>query len=318
MDVGVLRVAPTLSRASAPTGTGFTVNWAASPGSGNYTVIHSANKNMSSATSVDTDSTSLALTASTGIRYVLVRANNAAGASANSTMQVNNLQSLPAGATRYLSAPGVVNGGNATIAEIFGSNNEAGLEAGGNDSTSTNILRLNDNGSTQTGVWYFSGNWVRGDTIVNNENIPAGKAFMVRNRSSVVDHILLVGTPAEGPPAKVTITATGGNHTLMTPGRTVSTALNELNLRPSGGNSTNQIKAATIASQADLVIVPRPTGLPRSYFFDSTMNGGAGGWRSAGGNSLDPATITVPSGGAFFIRKASDSSFEEWTPPAEE
>jgi penicillin amidase len=52
VDVGVRRAAPVLTRASNPTGTGFTVNWAAAPGSGNYTVIHSASKNMSSATEI--------------------------------------------------------------------------------------------------------------------------------------------------------------------------------------------------------------------------------------------------------------------------
>jgi hypothetical protein len=33
---------------------------------------------------------------------------------------------------------------------------------------------------------------------------------------------------------------------------------------------------------------------------------------------VDPATIAVPAGGAFFIRKATGSNFESWTPPDDE
>jgi hypothetical protein len=310
VDVGVLRVAPVLSRASNPTGTGFTVNWAASPGSGNYTVIHSASKNMSSATSVDTGSTSLALTVSTGIRYVQVRANNAAGASANSTMQANNLQSLPVGATRYLSVPGTVNGGNATLAEKFGSANEAGLAAGGTPSTSTNIILLNDDGSSQTGVYFLSGNWVRGASIVNDEVVPAGKAFMLKNNSGSADHILLGGTPTTGPRNPIALSASGGAYSLLTPARSQATALNALGL--TGGNATNSLHPSPGSQAADLVLIPQPDGTFRRYHYDGTK------WKSGLRDVADPAIVTVPAGGAFFIRKASDSSFEEWTPPAEE
>jgi hypothetical protein len=33
---------------------------------------------------------------------------------------------------------------------------------------------------------------------------------------------------------------------------------------------------------------------------------------------VDPATITVPAGGAFFIRKATGSNFNSWTAPGDE
>jgi hypothetical protein len=32
----------------------------------------------------------------------------------------------------------------------------------------------------------------------------------------------------------------------------------------------------------------------------------------------DPSTITVPAGGAFFIRKAADSTFNSYHPPDDE
>lgn len=319
LTITTIPSAPVLTRASNPTASSFTVNWGAVTGAANYTVVHSANRNMSGATSVDTASTSLTLNVGAGLRYVQVRANNDAGSSANSTMQVNQLRSINAGATVFLSVPGVVNGGNATFAEIFGSNNEAGLASNGTPSNSTNIIRLNADGSSQSGVIFASGIWRRGETNVNSEIIPEGKAFMLRNNSAETDHILLVGNPADGPRAAVAVTVQAGRHALMTPARTQPTTLNGLNLRPAGGNSTNQVKTSNSASTADMVIIPRTSGSPLRYFFDATMNGGTGGWRTSGGMPVaDPSSITVPAGGAFFIRKAPDSNFSEWTPPAEE
>ncbi|MBU6182734.1 MAG: fibronectin type III domain-containing protein [Verrucomicrobia bacterium] len=311
VNVGVLCTAPVLTRGSAPTGTGFTVNWGAVTGAGNYTVIHSASKNMSDATSADTDSTSLALTVPSGIRYVQVRANNAAGASANSTMQVNQLRSIAAGATAFLSVPGVVNGGNATIAEIFGSSNEAGLAANGTPSNSTNIIRLNADGDTLAGIIFRTGNWTRGDTVVNTEIIPAGKAFMLKNNSSEVDHILLVASAAEGPRSAVSISAPSGKHSLVTPARTKATTLTTLGFTDGGNNTATGIKRATLARDADVIIIQNNSGRFIPYHFDGTN------WRN-NRTIVDPSTISVPSGGAFYIRKASGSNFSEWTPPAED
>lgn len=311
VDVGVLCTAPVLTRASNPTGTGFTVNWGAVTGAGNYTVIHSASKNMSDATSADTTSTSLTLTVPSGILYVQVRANNAAGASANSTMQVNQLRSIAAGATAFLSVPGVVNGGNATIEEIFGSSNEAGLAANGTPSNSTNIIRLNADGDTLAGIIFRTGSWTRGDTVVNTEIIPAGKAFMLKNNSSEVDHILLVASAAEGPRSAVSISAPSGKHSLLTPARTKATPLTTLGFTDGGNNTATGIKRAPLARDADVIIIQNNSGRFIPYHFDGTN------WRN-NRTIVDPSTISVPSGGAFYIRKASGSNFSEWTPPAED
>ena len=309
LDVGVLCLAPVLTRATLPVAGGFTVNWNAATGAANYTVLHSASKNMTGATSVNTNSTSVAITGlSNGLRYVQVRANNAAGASANSTQQVNQLQSIAAGATSYLSAPGEV--GTNTVAGIFGAANEAGLASGATDSASTTILLLNSNGATANTIFYNSNvnQWREGATAMAGTAIAQGKAFMLKNNTGSADYFLLVGTPrtVDTPPPTVSLNAAGA-HTLLTTGRTTPTTITNMNLNP--GTGAGQFKAATKAKDADKVIVlDQTTGAATNYYHNGTN------WM----DGLRPVpTAEIPAGQGFFIKKASNSTFESWTLPAE-
>ena len=309
VDVGVLCLAPVLTRATLPVAGGFTVNWNAATGAANYTVLHSASKNMTGATSVNTNSTSVAITGlSNGLRYVQVRANNAAGASANSTQQVNQLQSIAAGATSYLSAPGEV--GTNTVAGIFGAANEAGLASGATDSASTTILLLNSNGATANTIFYNSNvnQWREGATAMAGTAIAQGKAFMLKNNTGSADYFLLVGTPrtVDTPPPTVSLNAAGA-HTLLTTGRTTPTTITNMNLNP--GTGAGQFKAATKAKDADKVIVlDQTTGAATNYYHNGTN------WM----DGLRPVpTAEIPAGQGFFIKKASNSTFESWTLPAE-
>jgi hypothetical protein len=308
-NVGVLCLAPTLTRATLPVAGGFTVNWNAATGAGNYTVLHSASKNMTGATSVNTASTSVAITGlSNGLRYVQVRANNTAGASANSTQQVNQLQSIAAGATSYMSAPGEV--GTNTVAGIFGSANEAGLASGATDSASTTILLLNSNGATANTIFYNSSvnQWREGATAMDSTAIAQGKAFMLKNNTGSTDYFLLVGTPraAESPQPTVSLNP-AGNYTLCTTGRTTPTTIANMNLNP--GTSAGQFKAATKAKDADkVIVVDQTTGAATNYYHNGTT------WMD-GLRAVPSAEI--PAGQGFFIKKASNSTFSSWTLPAE-
>jgi hypothetical protein len=308
-NVGVLCLAPTLTRATLPVAGGFTVNWNAATGAANYTVLHSASKNMTVATSVNTASTSLAITGlSNGLRYVQVRANNAAGASANSTQQVNQLQSIAAGATSYLSAPGDV--GTNTVAGIFGSANEAGLAAGATDSASTTILLLNSNGATANTIFYNSSvnQWREGATAMDTTAIAQGKAFMLKNNTGSTDYFLLVGTPREGGSQPTVSLNPAGNYTLCTTGRTTPTTIANMNLNP--GSGAGQFKAATKAKDADkIIVVDQTTGAATSYY-SHPVHGWLDGLRAV-------PSATIPAGQGFFIKKASDSTFNTWTLPAE-
>jgi hypothetical protein len=298
-----------LTRATLPVAGGFTVNWAASPGAANYTVLHSASKNMTGATSVNTASTSLALTGlSEGLRFVQVRANNAAGASANSTTQVNQLQSVAAGATKYVSLASAPSA--QTVAGIFGSANESGLAAGATDSVATTILLLNSDGSTANTIFYNTdvNEWREGPTDMGTTAIAAGKAFMLKNNTGSTDYFLLVGTPRDSQPA-VSLNSAGA-HTLLTTGRTSNTTLTDLNLNP--GTGAGQFKAAAKPSSADRLIVPPvvSTDPVTTYWYHSS----SGQWY----DGLSPVpSASIPAGQGFFIKRATDSTFSTWTMPAE-
>ena len=309
VDVGVLCLAPTFSQATLPISTGFTVNWNAATGAANYTVLHSASKNMTGATSVNTASTTLALTGlSEGLRFVQVRANNAAGASANSTTQVNQLQSVAAGATKYVSLASAPSA--QTVAGIFGSANESGLAAGATDSVATTILLLNSNGSTANTIFYDTdvNEWREGPTDRGSTAIAAGKAFILKNNTGSTDYFLLAGTPRDSQP--VVSLSSAGNFTLLTTGRTTETPLTSLNLNP--GTGAGQFKASSKPSGGDRLIVPpaNSTDPVTTYWYHTT----SGQWY----DGLTPVpSAGIPAGQGFFIKRASDSTFDSWTMPAE-
>ena len=311
VNVGVLCLAPVLTRATLPVAGGFTVNWNAATGAANYTVLHSASKNMTGATSVNTASTTLALTGlSEGLRFVQVRANNAAGASANSTTQVNQLQSVAAGATKYVSLASAPSA--QTVAGIFGSANESGLAAGATDSAATTILLLNSDGSTANTIFYDTdvNEWREGASNMGSTAIAAGKAFMLKNNTGSTDYFLLVGTPREGGSQPAVSLSSAGNFTLLTTGRTSNTTLTDLNLNP--GTGAGQFKAASKPSGGDRLIVPPSvsTDPVTSYWYHT----GSGQWY----DGLSPVpSASIPAGQGFFIKRATDSTFSTWTMPAE-
>jgi len=281
-----------------------------------YFVQHSTNSTLSSgvttANVTDGDASSYNITGLTNntTYYVRVTAYSAGGNGTSSDIQVNTLRAVPAGATRYFSPPGTVTAN--TVDGIFGSNNEAGLATGTVSGSATVIMTVTDAGGTGATIFrHSSSGWLDGGAAAGSTSLPAGKAFILRNNTGSLDYILLTANPTTAPP-EVSVfnagNAAAGTVNLLTPASEVPKAINALNLRT--GNATTQVKAASIASQADLVIIPRESGLPRGYFHDGTV------WRSAGGNTIDASTVTVPAGGGFFIRKGPDSTFETYKAPS--
>jgi hypothetical protein len=149
-----------------------------------------------------------------------------------------------------------------------------------------------------------------GATDMSSTAIPKGRAFMLRNRSGEPDYFLLSASPRSGN-FTVSVNATAGQVNLLTPGRSVPTALNALNLRPTGGNATNTIHAAASVKAADSIIIPQADGTTRTYHHNGTS------WMQ-GYRTVNATSVTIPAGGAFFIRKAADSSFNSYHPPDDE
>ena len=135
---------------------------------------------------------------------------------------------------------------------------------------------------------------------------------MLKNNSGSADHILLVAEPRTAP-VTVTVNASAGQVNLLTPAKSTATALPDLGLHTTGAvDSSTRLKQNIDPKAADLILIPNPngTGLLR-YHYDGTN------WKSGARTVADPTAVTIPSGGAFFIRKAPGSNFQSWTLPSE-
>jgi hypothetical protein len=246
-----------------------------------------------------------------------VRGAAAGGNGTWSDVQSNQLLSLDPVQTRYLSVAGVPYGAshsvNFTISDVFGSANAAGLASGTTPSEASTIMLLGANGSTAHTIFYNSSQnqWREGATNKGSEIVGFGKGFIVRNNTGSADIFLLSGAVPPLEPGAVTVFDPGapaGRLGLVTPSKTTPTSLSSLGLTYSN-NTTTGLKRATVAKDADLLLIPDNSGGLKRYHFDGTN------WRSGLRTVPDPAAVTVPAGGAFFLRKATGSSFEQWRRP---
>lgn len=309
----------TLSRADTPVADGFTVKWSDVANETGYHLNYSTNATFASSvtavTNIAANATSYAISGLTPgtTYYVRVRGVSAGGNGTWSNTQSNQIQSIDSGVSRYMSLPGSTASGNYTIADIFGSSNEAGLTSGTTAGNSTVVLLLNASGGTANTIFYNSTAvaWREGGADAAATNVGAGKAFILQNNSGATDYFLLVGTPRDVlVQPTVSINNSGSKLTLVTTGRTSTTPLADLNLNP--GTGAGQFKAATQPKSADRLIVPPadPTQPVTSYWYHS----GSSKWYD-GLNEVPSAAI--PAGQGFFIKQSTDSTFSTWTMPQE-
>jgi hypothetical protein len=206
------------------------------------------------------------------------------------------------------------------VADIFGSNNEAGLATGANDTSATTIQLVAANGSTGTAIFRNgSGQWQQGvSTTAGTVEIGRGRAFILTNNSDSTDYFLLVGTGTNVTPTAVAID-NAAPLALVTSGRTTATSLSNfvVNLTPTTTPSgSTHFKASATTANADQIIVPSPgANQPAQiFFYHPTPRTGGAGW-FIGGKRV--TTETIPAGAGVFIRKATGSTLESFTPPAE-
>jgi hypothetical protein len=313
-----------LSRANTPTADGFTVVWSDLSNETAYHLEHTTSANFTSSTLITNISANATSHALTGLApgttyYVRVRGAAAGGNGTWSDVQANQFLSIDPGQTRYLSVAGVPHGAshsvNFTISDIFGSANSAGLAADTTPSGATTIMLLGSDGSTAHTVFYNSSQneWREGATNKGSEIVGFGKGFMVKNNTGTADVFLLSGSVPALDPSAVTVFPGGapaGRLSLVAPARTLPTSLRFLGLTHSN-NTTTGLKRATAAKDADLLLIPDSAGGLRRFHFDGTN------WRSGLRTVADPASVSVPAGGAFFVRRASGSNFVQWNLPPE-
>jgi hypothetical protein len=310
VNVGVLSLPPVPLPARNPGAGGFEIEVPPALGAVTTNLRHAATKNMTDAVVVSGISQNQTITMNgTGFRFVQARSVNAAGNGSWSDVLAMQLLVVPAGSTRYLGLP-FTPLGNLTVSGIFGSANEAGLASGNTSSSATRIHLLNNEGQTGHTIFFNSsaGRWREGPIDRNAFPIPFGTGLILQNSAAEDDHIVLSGTPrAPGnSSATITVDADPGHFQLVTPGRMAATRLADLNLNP--GIGAGQFKTANLVRNADRIFAPDATGA-----FIRFHNNGTN-WMQGPTIAND---ITIPAGGAFFILKATGSSFETWVLPVE-
>ena len=310
VTVGVLSLPPVPLPARSPAAGGFEIEVPPAAGAASTDLRHAATKTMAGAVLETGISRNHTLTMNgTGLRFVQVRSVNAAGNGPWSDTIAKQLLVVPAESTRYLGLP-FAPSGNQTVSGIFGSANEAGLASGNNSSSATRIHLLNSEGQTAHTVFFNSsfGQWLEGPNESGGLAIPLGTGLILANSSGVDDHIVLTGTARDpgDPPTTVSVDTDPGKLRLVSPGRTTATRLADLNLDP--GSGPGQFKTSALVRNADRIFAPDSTGAFLRYHHDGTN------WMQGPAPAND---VEIPPGGAFFILKATGSSFSSWVLPAE-
>jgi hypothetical protein len=316
--------APTLSFATMPSNSAnITINWADITGETSYELMYSTNSTWvgnTTVTGIAANSTSYTVdVGAVGTYFFRVRGNGTTSGTW-SNAQLNQLRSVASGATIYLAPAGTPLGGDQTVLGVFG-NNTSGLVASTTESVATCILLTNNSGATTHTLFYHSsaGEWRgagNGTTNMGSTAMSAGRAFMLKNNSDATDFILLNAEPRTAP-LSVSVPSAAGQVNLLTPARSVPTSLSNLNLANATLSSNRQVKPATIHGNgtieprtADRIIIPQSNGSTRIFYHDGTN------WRR-GYNTINASDVNVEAGGAFFIQKATGSSFDTYDAPAE-
>lgn len=323
-SAGVVPAKVSLLRAHTPVADGFTVAWTDLANETTYHLEHATSSNFTDSTLISDISANTTNRTLSGLSpgttyYVRVRAAAAGGNGTWSDVHANQIQSLGAGQTKYLSVPGLPPGAshsvNFTVADVFGSANAAGLESGSVDTDSTVVMLLGSTGSTEHRIFFDSDvdEWREGPTDKGAQVVGLGKGIIMKNNTGSTDYFLLAGRVAAQEPGNATVFAAdapAGRMSLVAPNRSTTTPLPSLGLTR-GNNTASGLKRATAPKDADLLLIPDSAGILRRYHFDGTN------WRSGLRAVADPSSVRIPPGGAFFLRKATGSSFEQWKLPTE-
>jgi len=200
-----------------------------------------------------------------------------------------------------------------TIADIFGKNNGAGLQAGPNSSQADNILLQVP--QTQQVLTFFYSNvpgftgWYS-DTYVAAGGVVVypGAGLMVRAKTNRGGTVYLVGSAKEGP----TLAAVYPGYNLLgTLKSQRSLKLSELNLYT--GDATTGISAGPNSATGDILILMHADGTTATYFYSNVT--GFTGWYDT--TYTASANVLVSPGSVFFLQRKAPRSAFYWTIPAE-
>ena len=201
-----------------------------------------------------------------------------------------------------------------TIASLFGTNNETGLNPGLNPSQADNILLEIPQTQQTMSVFYFSNavshGWYRADfSPASNQVVYPEQGVLVR-RITTGDLSLFLCGPVKTGPAVAPVDQ--GFNLVGTLQATTNLPLTALNLYT--GDPSTGISSGLNPTVADNLLVLQANGSTATYFYYKDTHGNEG-WLDAIFNSAN--TVLINAGSAFFIHRRSPNGAFNWSMPVQ-
>ena len=196
-----------------------------------------------------------------------------------------------------------------TLPDIFGPNNEAGLQAGPNENLADNVLIQDPQTRATMTYFYYATDWY--DTTyasVANMPIYPEQGLMIRRRATGNLVVYVNGNAREG---ETRVPVYPGYNLVGTLKGSKNMMLSELGLYT--GNPATGLQGGLNTSAADTLLVVRPDSSTITYFY--LTSSGNEGWHDV--NYANADTTTIPAGSAFFVNRKSASGLFHWYIPAE-
>jgi len=201
-----------------------------------------------------------------------------------------------------------------TIASLFGTNNETGLQSGGNTAQADNILVVIPQSQQTLTIFYYDDGinhgWLTADyNPAANQVIYPEQGLIVRRVASGDRNLYLCGPVKTG----VTVAPVEPGYNLVGTLKSLSNlTLGTLNIYT--GDPTTGLASGGNTADSDTLLVVQPDGTTATYFYYKDTLGNQG-WLDANYNSS--ANVVINAGSAFFVSRLTGNGPFNWTIPAE-
>jgi hypothetical protein len=204
--------------------------------------------------------------------------------------------------------------GQFTIASLFGTNNETGLQSGGNTAQADNVMVLIPQTQQTLTIFYYDDGvnrgWLTADyTPADSMVIYPEEGLLVRRVAAGDRDVYLCGPIKTG----VTVAPVQPGYNLVGTLKSLSPEpLSALNLYT--GDPTTGLASGGNTVDSDTLLVVQPDGTTATYFYYKD-NQGNEGWLDANYNLS--ANVLINAGTSLFIHRHPTSPGFNWLIPAE-
>ena len=201
-----------------------------------------------------------------------------------------------------------------TIASLFGTNNETGLQSGRNTAKADNIMVMIPQTQQTLTIFYYD-NGVNHGWLTADYN-PAGhlaiypeQGLLVRRAAAADRNLFVCGSVKTG----VTIAPIEPGHNLVGTLKSISNlTLATLNIYT--GNPATGLASGRNTADSDTLLMVQSDGTTATYFYYKD-NSGNQGWLDA--NYNPSANVPINAGSAFFVHRLTRNGSFNWLIPAE-